>query len=115
MPTAFIAAEAKLGPKTLSINPVKHIKTPQFEQELAWDMDRKSLRLFRLYRRSIRLNFYTLHGNNCPRSKDPLGYVVLDLREATQRKMFRWRTLLGNDERLHPEICCGLYIDDCVN
>ncbi|KAL5110803.1 hypothetical protein TcWFU_008499 [Taenia crassiceps] len=88
MPTARIVAEAKLGPKVLCTDPVKHYKNPQFVQELAWDLDRKSLRLFRLYRRSIRLRFFILHGDKCPRKKDPLGYIVLDLREATQRKRY---------------------------
>lgn len=115
MPTARIVAEAKLGPKVLCTDPVKHYKNPQFEQELAWDLDRRSLRLFRLYRRSIRLKFFILHGNKCPRKKDPLGYIVLDLREATQRKRYRWCQLLDNKERPHPWVCCGLYIESCIN
>ncbi|EUB62572.1 Centrosomal protein [Echinococcus granulosus] len=115
MPTACILAEAKLGPKILCTDPVKHYKNPHFDQELAWALDRRSLRLFRLYRRSIRLKFYTLHGNKCSRKKDPLGYIVLDPREATQRKMYRWRQLLDNKERLHPMVCCGLYIESYLN
>ncbi|KAH9283313.1 Centrosomal protein [Echinococcus granulosus] len=114
IPTACIGAEAKLGPQVLCTDPVKHYNNPQFKQELAWELDRRSLRLYRSYRHLIRLTFYTLHGDGCPRVKDPLGYLFLEPREATQKKLFSWHQLLDNNVKPHPVVCCGLYVESCL-
>ncbi|KAL5110976.1 hypothetical protein TcWFU_009816 [Taenia crassiceps] len=115
MPTACIVVEASLGPQVLCTDPVKHYRNPQFEQELAWDLDRRSLLLYRSYRHLMRLNFYTVHSSGCPRERDLLGYVLLEPREATQRKLYGWHQLIDNTSKRHPEICCGLYIEPYLN
>lgn len=105
-----IIVEAKLDREVLSTDPVPHCPNPNFEQELAWEVDRASLRQYRLQRTSIKLQIFAV---SCDDSRDHLGYVVLDIRSATERKVFKWFPVLNSKFRPSPEIYCGLYIDPC--
>ncbi|KAM7537764.1 hypothetical protein Aperf_G00000076821 [Anoplocephala perfoliata] len=109
-PSASIIVEAKLDREILSTDPVPHCPSPNFEQELAWEVDRASLKQYRLQRTSIKLQIFAVH---CDDSRDHLGYVVLDIRAATEHKVFKWFSVLNSKLRPSPEIYCGLYIDPC--
>ncbi|KAL5109842.1 hypothetical protein TcWFU_001704 [Taenia crassiceps] len=112
-PGASVIAEAKLDREILSTDPVPHSPTPRFEQELAWEVDRIGLRQYRLQRASIKLQIFTISHATSPCSRNPLGYIVLDVRSATERRIFKWFQLLNSKLRPCPEIYCGLYIDLC--
>ncbi|VDM34894.1 unnamed protein product [Hydatigera taeniaeformis] len=112
-PGASVIAEAKLDQELLSTDPVPHSSTPHFEQELAWEVDRTGLRQYRLQRTSIKLQIFTVDNDASSCSRSLLGYIILDLRSATERKTFKWFQLLNSKLRPCSEIYCGLYIDPC--
>ncbi|VDK45130.1 unnamed protein product [Taenia asiatica] len=112
-PEASVIAEAKLDRELLSTDPVPQSPTPRFEQELAWEVDRAGLRQYRLQRASIKLQIFTINYDASPCSRNLLGYIILDVRSATERKTFKWFQLLNSKLRPCPEIYCGLYIDLC--
>ncbi|KAM3184220.1 hypothetical protein ACTXT7_008808 [Hymenolepis weldensis] len=112
-PSTNIIVEAKLDREVLSTDPVTHCPNPNFEQELAWEVDRVSLRQYRLQRASIKLQIFSVRGVDSPSSRENLGYVILDIRSATERKTFRWFPVLSSKFRPSPEVFCGLYIDPC--
>lgn len=112
-PGASVIAEAKLDRELLSTDPVPHSPTPRFEQELAWEVDRSGLRQYRLQRASIKLQIFAIDYDASLCSRNLLGYIVLDVRSATERKTFKWFQLLNSKLRPCPEIYCGLYIDLC--
>ncbi|EUB62570.1 Centrosomal protein [Echinococcus granulosus] len=112
-PEASVIAEAKLDRELLSTDPVPHSSTPHFEQELAWEVDHASLRQYRLQRTSIKLQIFAINYNASPCSRNLLGYIILDVRSATERKTFKWFQVLNSKLRPCPEVYCGLYIDPC--
>ena len=105
--------EAKLDREVLSTDPVPNTSSPLFEQELAWEVDRASLREFRLQRASVKLRIFSLESVCAASSREHLGYVILDVRSATERRTFRWFQLLNSKTKPCPELYCGLYIDSC--
>ncbi|CDS42186.1 centrosomal protein of 120 kDa [Echinococcus multilocularis] len=112
-PEAIVIAEAKLDRELLATDPVPHSSTPHFEQELAWEVDHANLRQYRLQRTSIKLQIFAINYNASPCSRNLLGYIILDVRSATERKTFKWFQVLNSKLRPCPEVYCGLYIDPC--
>lgn len=112
-PSTNIIVEAKLDREILSTDPVSHCPNPNFEQELAWEVDRTSLRQYRLQRASIKMQIFSVRGTDSPSTRENLGYVILDIRSATEHKTFKWFPVLSSKLRPSPEIFCGLYIDPC--
>ncbi|VDO10741.1 unnamed protein product [Rodentolepis nana] len=112
-PSKNIIVEAKLDREVLSTDPVTHCPNPIFEQELAWEVDRLCLRQYRLQRASIKLQIFSVQGADSPSSRENLGYVILDIRSATESKTFKWFPVLSSKFRPSPEIFCSLYIDPC--
>ncbi|KAK6179237.1 hypothetical protein SNE40_011643 [Patella caerulea] len=107
-----IIAEAKFDGELLATDPVDHVENPDFTQELAWELDKKSLQQHRLQRASIKIQCYAYDAHST--LKELIGYVVLDLRSATTNKQCaKWYPLLHSKyHKLKPEIRLALYLDD---
>lgn len=75
--TKFVI-ETKFDGEQLSTDPVDHTDTIEINQELAWELDKKSLQLHKLQRSCIKANCFAVTD----RSKELIGYVVLDVRSA---------------------------------
>lgn len=69
---------------------------PQFNTELAWELDRKSLHLFRIERAPIKLQCFV--ENTSTRQKKLVGYSIIDLRSVqdTDEPKFEWKLLLNS-------------------
>ena len=62
-----------------------HVENPDFTQELAWELDKKSLQQHRLQRTSIKIQCYAVDTSTT--MKEAIGYVVLDLRSAHNKQV----------------------------
>ncbi|XP_070175091.1 centrosomal protein of 120 kDa-like isoform X2 [Littorina saxatilis] len=111
-PRSKIVAEAKFDGELLSTDPVDHVDTPDFTQELAWELDKKALQQHRLQRTSIKIQCFSVDSQSG--LKEPIGYVVLDVRSAPQNKQVaKWYPLLNcKYGKTKPEIRLALYLDD---
>ena len=80
-------AEARFDGELLSTDPIDHVENPDFTQELAWELDKKSLQQHRLQRTSIKIQCYAVDTSTT--MKEAVGYVVLDLRSAHNKQVLR--------------------------
>ena len=62
-----------------------HVETPDFTQELAWELDKKGLQQHRLQRTSIKIQVYAVDSVSTMR--EVIGYVVLDLRSVQTKQV----------------------------
>ncbi|VDN15536.1 unnamed protein product [Dibothriocephalus latus] len=81
-----IILEAKFDNEIITSDPVSHKEEPKFEQELAWELDKQALRQHRIKRSSIKLQLFSVHP--LTPVKEPLGYIVLDIRSANSKKVW---------------------------
>ncbi|OAF66127.1 hypothetical protein A3Q56_06140 [Intoshia linei] len=96
---------------TDAINPSNETKTVLVEQELAWELKFKDLQRFRIYRSSIRCNFFVANKKNG--AKDCIGYVVLEVKNAHKKNEPTWMTLLNSkSNRGKPQCLISLYVED---
>lgn len=72
--------EAKFDGEHLATDPVDHAETIEINQELAWELDKKSLHMHRLQRSAIKAVCYAVSDS----LKESIGYVVLDIRSAPE-------------------------------
>ena len=75
--------EAKFDGELLSTDGVEHIETPEITQELAWQINRKSLQQHKLQRTPIKILCYTLDTRSSAR--ELIGYIVIDVRSAPSK------------------------------
>ena len=73
--------EAKFDGEQLATDPVDHNETVEINQELAWELDKKSLHMHRLQRSAIKAICYAVSDSH---QKENIGYVVLDIRSAAE-------------------------------
>ncbi|BHF64829.1 hypothetical protein SprV_0200783600 [Sparganum proliferum] len=104
-----IIVEAKFDKEILTSDPVPHSEEPKFEQELAWELDRQALRQHRIKRSSIKLQLFSI--DPLTPVKEPIGYLVLDVRSASNKKVFKWFQVLHSKCKTCPYIYCGIYVD----
>nr|VZI24967.1 unnamed protein product [Spirometra erinaceieuropaei] len=104
-----IIVEAKFDKEILTSDPVPHSEEPKFEQELAWELDRQALRQHRIKRSSIKLQLFSI--DPLTPVKEPIGYLVLDVRSASNKKVFKWCQVLHSKYKTCPYIYCGIYVD----
>ncbi|XP_052280654.1 centrosomal protein of 120 kDa-like [Dreissena polymorpha] len=110
-PRHQLIAEAKFNGELLTTDPVDHVESPDFTQELAWELDKKGLHQHRLQRTSVKIQCYALDPSTSV--KEPIGYVVLDLRSAHNKQTSKWYPLLlGKYQKSKPELRLGLYLDE---
>lgn len=75
-----LVVEARFEGELLSTDPVEHGETPDFTQELAWELDKKALHQHRMQRTSVKVQVFSQDAVSSVR--EPIGYVILGLREA---------------------------------
>ncbi|XP_076443605.1 centrosomal protein of 120 kDa-like isoform X2 [Babylonia areolata] len=111
-PRQKILAEARFDGELLATDPVDHVDSPDFTQELAWELDKKALQQHRLQRTSIKIQCFAQDSNSG--QKEPIGYVILDVRSAAQNKQVaKWYPLLHcKYTKAKPEIRLALYLDE---
>ena len=80
-----LLAEARFDGELLSSDLVPHVEHPEFTQELAWELNKKSLQQHRLQRSSIKVQVYAVNAQST--AKEAVGYIVLDLRSATTQQV----------------------------
>ncbi|XP_006130162.1 centrosomal protein of 120 kDa isoform X1 [Pelodiscus sinensis] len=91
----MLVVEAKFDGEQLATDPVDHADQPEFATELAWELDRKALHQHRLQRTPIKLQCFALDPISS--TKENIGYIVLDLRAAQEKKQApKWYPLLSN-------------------
>ncbi|CAH8448280.1 unnamed protein product [Dicrocoelium dendriticum] len=105
----YLVCEARFNNEMLSTDPVPHSIQPQLEQELAWQLDRSSLRQHRLQRTALKMQFFAVHSQSP--LKEPVGFIMLDLRSCSFQKVYRWYRLLHSKYKRAPEVYCGIYLD----
>ncbi|XP_062985553.1 centrosomal protein of 120 kDa [Elgaria multicarinata webbii] len=94
-PKHTLVVEAKFDGEHLATDPVEHTDQPEFATELAWELDRKALHQHRLQRTPIKLQCFALDSLSA--AKETVGYIVLDLRTAQEKKQPpKWYPLLSN-------------------
>ncbi|XP_038143058.1 centrosomal protein of 120 kDa [Cyprinodon tularosa] len=90
-----LVVQASFDGEQLETDPVEHREQPQFNTELAWELDRKTLHQHRLQRTPIKLQCFAL--DSASQRKENVGYVVLDLRSVPEvRQEPRWHQLLNS-------------------
>ncbi|XP_032233962.1 centrosomal protein of 120 kDa isoform X2 [Nematostella vectensis] len=111
-PRHKLIVETKFDGETLSTDPIDHLESPDFQTELAWELDRKLLHRHRMQRTPIKVQCYALDALTS--QKEPIGYVILDLRTAQQKPQRpHWYPLLSSKyQRMKPEIKLMLSIED---
>ncbi|XP_062368842.1 centrosomal protein of 120 kDa isoform X5 [Cinclus cinclus] len=107
----MLIVEARLDGEQLATDPVEHTEQPEFATELAWELDRKALHQHRLQRTPIKLQCFTLDPLSS--AKENIGYIVLDLRAAHEKKQApKWYPLLSNKyPKFKPEIQIGVALE----
>ncbi|NWU27340.1 CE120 protein, partial [Dyaphorophyia castanea] len=110
-PKHMLIVEAKLDGEQLATDPVEHTDQPEFATELAWELDRKALHQHRLQRTPIKLQCFVLDPASS--AKENIGYIVLDLRAAQEKKQTpKWYPLLSNKyPKFKPEIQVGVTLE----
>ena len=78
--------EAKFDAEQLTTDPVEHNEIIEVNQELAWELDKKSLQMHKLQRSCIKAICYAVKES----SKENIGYVVLDVRSAPDGLGVSW-------------------------
>ncbi|XP_030368606.1 centrosomal protein of 120 kDa isoform X3 [Strigops habroptila] len=110
-PKRLLIVEAKFDGEQLATDPVEHTDQPEFATELAWELDRKALHQHRLQRTPIKLQCFVLDPVSS--SKENIGYIVLDLRAAQEKKQApKWYPLLNNKYiKFKSEIQVGVVLE----
>ncbi|KAG9487890.1 hypothetical protein GDO78_007602 [Eleutherodactylus coqui] len=107
----MLVLEAKFDGEQLSTDPVPHLEQPQFATELAWELDRKALHQHRLQRTPIKLQCFAV--DTLTSAKESVGYVVLDLRAAQDKKQApKWYSLLSSKyTKFKPEVQLNIALE----
>lgn len=103
--------EAKFDGEIMSTDPIPHDKSPSFNTELAWEVDRKGLQLHRLQRSPIKLQCFVVDFEFI--QKELIGYLILDIRLAHEKlQPPKWYPLLNSKyQRQRPEILISLHLE----
>ena len=83
----MLTTEAKFDGQTMVTDPVAHVESPNFTQELAWPVDSKSLHQHRLQRSAVKVTVSSSDVNAGTAGREEIGYVVLNLRAAQHEKV----------------------------
>ncbi|KXJ28809.1 centrosomal protein of 120 kDa [Exaiptasia diaphana] len=107
-----ILVETKFDGETLSTDPIDHVEAPKFTTELAWELNKKSLHKHRLHRSPIKVQCYAV--DVLTSQKEPVGYIILDLRSAQQKpEVPHWYPLLSSKyQKLKPELKVLLSLEE---
>ena len=103
--------EAKFDGELLSTDAVEHVDTVEVNQELAWELDKKTLQMHRLQRSCIKAVCYAV--NDEQHSKEMIGYIVLDVRSAPEGMGApKWYPLLQSKyPKSKPTLQINIYVE----
>jgi centrosomal protein CEP120 len=87
-----LIAEARFDGELLATDPSDHVDSPDFTQELAWELDKKGLHQHKMQRTSIKVQLYALDMQSSAR--EAIGFVVLDLRSAQSQQVSQYNQLI---------------------
>ncbi|XP_043226636.1 centrosomal protein of 120 kDa-like [Amphibalanus amphitrite] len=98
-PGFSVLAEAKFDYQILQSDPVPLTSQPDFNTELVWETDRKSLQQYRMHKSPVKVEFYA-SADGSTDLRQLLGYVVLDTRSAREKAPgadaeAKWHRMLG--------------------
>ena len=82
-----LTAEAKFDGQTMATDPVPQNESPNFTQELAWPVNKRSLHQHKLQRSSVKIVVFSVNPSVGPESREDIGYIVLNLRSAQNHKV----------------------------
>ncbi|CAF3438148.1 unnamed protein product [Rotaria socialis] len=109
-PSSQLTVDAKFDGEILTTDPVDFTSTPDINQELAWELDKKTFQQHKLQRSVIKCNAYAtaLSGQ-----RESLGYFMIDIRPLNTAQKIRWHHLLQTKyPKLKSEFSICAYIED---
>ncbi|CAF1011439.1 unnamed protein product [Rotaria sordida] len=105
-----LTVDAKFDGEILTTDPVEFTSTPDINQELAWELDKKTFQLHKLQRSVIKCNAYSTTSTG---QRENLGYFIIDIRPLNTSQKIRWYHLLQTKyPKLKPEFSICAYIED---
>ena len=124
-----MTVDAKFDGEILITDPVEFSSTPDINQELAWELDKKTFQQHKLQRSVIKCNAYVTATSG---SRENIGYFMIDIRPLTTTRVMhlsfivlclsmiyapfqtiRWCRLLQTKfGKLKPELSICAYIED---
>ncbi|CAF0988308.1 unnamed protein product [Rotaria sp. Silwood1] len=109
-PSCQLTVDAKFDGEILTTDPVEFTSTPDINQELAWELDKKTFQLHKLQRSVIKCNAYSTTSSG---QRENLGYFIIDIRPLNTSQKIRWHHLLQTKyPKLKPEFSICAYIED---
>eukprot|EP00066_Takifugu_rubripes_P024411 XP_011613677.1 PREDICTED: centrosomal protein of 120 kDa isoform X2 [Takifugu rubripes] len=107
-----LVVQASFDGEHLATDPVEHGDRPQFNTELAWELDRKTLHQHRLQRTPIKLQCFAT--DSVTKKNESVGYIVLDLRSVQEAKQDpRWCPLLSSKyNKLRPALLLSMVLEN---
>ncbi len=79
-----ITVDAKFDGEVLVTDPVEFTATPDINQELAWELDKKTFQQHKLQRSVIKCNAYSTTSTG---QRESLGYFILDVRSLNTTRV----------------------------
>ena len=79
-----ITVDAKFDGEILVTDPVEFTSTPDINQELAWELDKKTFQQHKLQRSVIKCNAYSTISTG---QRESLGYFILDIRSLSTARV----------------------------
>ncbi|XP_068165776.1 centrosomal protein of 120 kDa isoform X2 [Antennarius striatus] len=109
-----LVVQASFDGEQLATDPVEHRDQPQFNTELAWELNRRTLHQHRLQRTPIKLQCFTL--DPVSKRKESVGYIILDLRSVQEvRQEPRWYPLLSSKyTKQKPSLLVSIVLEPSV-
>jgi hypothetical protein len=90
-----VTVDAKFDGEVLITDPVEFTSTPDINQELAWELDKKTFQQHKLQRSVIKCNAYSTTSTG---QRENLGYFILDVRSLNTTRVMKFFEI--NDEKL---------------
>ncbi|CAF1224341.1 unnamed protein product, partial [Didymodactylos carnosus] len=109
----YITVEAKFDGEILTTDPVEHATVPDVNQELAWELDKKTFQHHKLQRSVIKCNTWVNGPGISNENKENIGYFIIDVRPVNNSQKIRWYHLLQTKyPKSKPEFRICVYVED---
>lgn len=114
-PGNLLCVEIMFAGKKLVTDPVPHQPSPHINTELCWEIPHKQLQQFRLHRTPLKLVLFA--SDHRTKTREQIGYLMLDLRSAQQKPAkAHWNRLLNvSYPRIKPELLVQFSLEDCID
>jgi hypothetical protein len=100
----LVYVQCRFNNEILTTDPVRQSTEPIWDTELAWNITHKQLSFLRSSRATLKLQVYSI---NQTQQREPLGYVILDIRAAVQGSPpypEKWYPLINSRGPFRPEM-----------